>query len=166
MATNLSCIARNASLLYSRVPVNQVPTLAQKLNSRARVGILCSRSSQPMRHFSDSKNSNAEPNEQDWNKAVRNRAIRSFSILFVAMGSLAYALSQTYLSTKSPKSTEGLVENSSEHPQNFLSSGYDFIQMEREYNEFQEFRAFKRYKEQQRLREQLQAEGDSSPKTP
>jgi hypothetical protein len=93
-------------------------------------------------------------------KALRNRAIRSFSILFVAMGAIAYALSKTQLNVES-----GQQGSTSEN----LQPGtliVDFSQMDKEYREFQEFQAFKRFKEQQRLREQQQTEGDSSPKTP
>jgi hypothetical protein len=164
MSTNLSRLARNAVLLVSRSPFNQVPTLPQKVIFRVRARTSCS--SPAIRHFSDSKKEQGEPGEQDWNKTVRNRAIRSFSILFVAMGAMAYALSQTYLSTKNTKSAEVIADSSSEHPQSVSLLGYDFAQMEKEWNEFQEFRAFKRYKEQQRLREQLQAEGESPPSTP
>ena len=100
-------------------------------------------------------------------KALRNRAIRSFSILFVAMGAIAYALSKTQLNVES-----GQQGNTSENvqpvPGTLLATltTVDFAQMDKEYREFQEFQAFKRYKEQQRLREQQQTKGDSSPDTP
>jgi hypothetical protein len=123
------------------------------------------------RHFSDLSNSKQEPKEQDWNelnKTVRNRAIRSFSILFVAMGTMAYALSQTTLSTKNSEGQkEGQKDNSSENQPSGSSLGFDFAEMEKEYKEFKEFQAFKRYKEQMRQSEQQPAEreGDPSPKT-
>ena len=76
------------------------------------------------------------------------------------MGAIAYALSKTQLNVES-----GQQGNTSEN----LQPGtliVNFSQMDKEYREFQEFQAFKRYKEQQRLHEQQQTEGDSSPKTP
>ena len=76
------------------------------------------------------------------------------------MGAIAYALSKTQLNVES-----GQQGNTSEN----LQPGtliVNLSQMDKEYREFQEFQAFKRYKEQQRLREQQQTEGDSSPKTP
>ena len=112
-------------------------------------------------------------------QALRKRAMRSFSIFFVASAALAVAMKKMFKDQfaeedkeASERQTQVVLEqqqlrsgHSSENHQS-ITSGRHESQSEKDHKEFEEYQEFKRFQEEKRLRNQQQASGVSVSKAP
>lgn len=109
-------------------------------------------------------------------QALRKRAIRSFSIFFVASAALAVAMKKLFkdqFAEEDKEASERQTQleqqqrsgHSSDNHQS-ITSGRHVSQSEKAHKEFEEYQEFKRFQEEKRLRNQQQASGVSESKAP